>query len=63
MCLSTPKVEPKPQPPARDENASLVQESRRRARAARGSASNIFTSALGDAGFGANIRGATKLGQ
>lgn len=64
MCFpKTPAVPAKPTPPKSDENSALVQEARRRARDARGSSGNIFTSALGDSGFGASVvRGATKLG-
>ncbi|MEH6727435.1 MAG: hypothetical protein V7703_14830 [Hyphomicrobiales bacterium] len=52
-----------PTAPRRDEEASLVQDARRRARNARGVAGSVFTSALGDVGFGQNVSRATLLGQ
>lgn len=66
MCFST-KVEtpdPVPLPVTRDEDANLRVEARLRRRRSRGSSANIFTSALGDSGFGSNVvSGATRLGQ
>lgn len=65
MCFSTsvPKPPPLPPTPQRDEKASLVQDTRLRALRARGVQNNIFTSALGDPGFGKNVNRATLLGQ
>jgi hypothetical protein len=66
MCFSN-KVEPAPpvpQPVVRDKDASLRVEARLRRRRSRGTSANIFTSALGDAGFGQSVvSGATRLGQ
>nr|WP_306267643.1 hypothetical protein [Pararhizobium sp. IMCC3301] len=59
--IATPK--PLPTPPKRDEDATLLQDARRRARNARGAAGSVFTSALGDAGFGRSVSRATLLGQ
>lgn len=63
MCFSMPKAPPIQQAPRRDENAALAQEARQRAASAQGVKANIFTSALGDSGFGKNVSGATLLGQ
>ncbi len=66
MCMSKPKIaKPKPLPtaPKRDEDATLLQDARRRARNARGAAGSVFTSALGDAGYGQSVSRATLLGQ
>lgn len=54
----TPAV-PNPNP-----NASLMAENRLRLARSQGSRANIFTTALGDSGFGSSvINGATQLGQ
>lgn len=61
MCFKTPKapaVQPRPQ---RDEKASLVQDNRRRAADQSGVYGSIFTSALGDAGFGQSTNEVAKL--
>lgn len=63
MCLSAPSLPPTPATPARDETASLAQETRKKALSAQGVRSNIFTTALGDSGFSTNVKGATLLGQ
>jgi len=63
MCFSMPKAPEIPPTPKRDENATLAQETRARALSAQGVKANIFTSALGDSGFGSNVKGATLLGQ
>lgn len=66
MCMSKPKIAtPKPLPtaPQRDEEASLTQDARKRARNAKGAAGSVFTSALGDSNFGENVNKATLLGQ
>lgn len=72
MCLDmssqrqkTPAVTPAPEAKP---FASLQSEDRLRRARARGVQANIFTSALGDSGFGASvspgkIAGATKLGE
>lgn len=68
MCFSVPKP-PEVQPtPRRDESASLATEARMRALSAQGARANIFTSALGDSGFGGSVnpsalKGAALLGQ
>jgi hypothetical protein len=55
MCIKAPKA-PAVQPsPRRDSNASIVQDNRRRASEQQGVYGNIFTSALGDVGYGENI--------
>lgn len=63
MCFSVPKTPPIPPTPRRDENSSLAMEARMRAASAQGVKANIFTSPLGDSGFGSNVKGATLLGQ
>lgn len=66
MCMAKPKIAtPKPLPtaPKRDEDASLTQEARKRARNAKGAAGSVFTTALGDSEFGQNVGKATLLGQ
>jgi len=63
MCFSMPKTPPIPPTPKRDEGAALAQEARARAASAQGVKANIFTSPLGDSGFGGNVKGATLLGQ
>lgn len=63
MCFSMPKPQPLPQTPKRDEGAALAQEARRKALDAQGVKANIFTTPLGDSGFGQNVKGATLLGQ
>ena len=66
MCFRT-KVDPPPpvpQPVTRDRDANLRVEARLRRRRSRGARANIFTSALGDSGFGGSVvSGATRLGQ
>lgn len=66
MCIKAPKIpEIKATAPApeRDENASLLAEARLRKRRSKGSKANIFSTALGDSGFGGSVvKGATKLG-
>jgi hypothetical protein len=52
-----------PTAPKRDEEASLVQDARKRARNAKGAAGSVFTTALGDSNYGNNISRATLLGQ
>ncbi len=54
MCFKSPKTPPLPQQqpaPSTNENSALMQEARKKANAAQGIFSNIFTSALGDTGF------------
>lgn len=64
--MSKPKIakpQPMPTAPKRDEEASLVQDARKRARNAKGAAGSVFTTALGDSNYGNNISRATLLGQ
>lgn len=59
-----PEMPAAPVRPAPDQGrSSLVNAARVRALAARGVKANIFTSALGDVGYGANASRATLLGQ
>lgn len=62
MCFKTPKIDPKPIPPKRDDETKMIRDARLRTARAQGSSANIFTSALGDSGFGSSIQGATRLG-
>lgn len=63
MCMPTaPKSQAMPATPQRDDSASLAQNARATVLRARGVQDTIATSALGDPGFGRNVR-ATKLGQ
>lgn len=55
MCIKTPKAPPVQPAPRKDMNASIVQDNRRRAAEQQGVYGNIFTSALGDIGYGANV--------
>jgi len=59
MCFGAPKP-PKPpvvQPrPKADETGAVVQKTRQRAAEAPGVFGNIFTSALGDTNYGANVK-------
>lgn len=55
MCLKAPKMPPMAQTPQRDRNATLAQDNRRRMSEQQGVYGNIFTSALGDTGYGANV--------
>jgi hypothetical protein len=62
ICFKTPKA-PAPQPsPTRDTNATVVQDARRKTREASGVYGNIFTSVLGDVGYGRNARKVANLG-
>jgi hypothetical protein len=64
--MTKPKIakpQPMPTAPKRDEEASLVQDARKRARNAKGAAGSVFTTALGDSNYGDNISRATLLGQ
>ncbi|MCY6380990.1 hypothetical protein [Hoeflea prorocentri] len=67
MCFRTKVDTPEPvvpRPVTRDRDANLRVEARLRRRRSRGARANIFTSALGDSGFGAHVvSGATRLGQ
>lgn len=58
MCMKTPKA-PKPTPPRpapqRDEQRAATQDARRRTRDQSGMYGNVFTSALGDVGYGQNV--------
>lgn len=61
MCFKTKKPDiPPPQPaPAADEQGAAVADERRRVRTQRSTYGNVFTSALGDVNYGANV---AKLG-
>lgn len=62
MCFKTPKT-PAIQPtPQRDANAGAVQDERRRNRTQQGVYGNIFTSVLGDVGYGKNAQKVATLG-
>lgn len=66
MCMPKPQIAkpaPIPTAPRRDQEASLTQEARKRARNAKGAAGSVFTTALGDSSFGQNVGKATLLGQ
>lgn len=67
MCLRQQPMmrqEPAPVRPAPDQSrSSVVNAARLKALAARGVKANIFTSALGDAGYGQSTTRATALGQ
>ncbi|MEX3008351.1 hypothetical protein [Hoeflea sp. TYP-13] len=61
--VKTPETPPVPNPITRDKDAGLRQEARLRRRRSRGSRANVFSSVLGDSGFGSSVvKGATKLG-
>lgn len=65
MCFMArqPAMTPAPAAPARQPQSSSIQnEARVRALKARGVFANIFTSALGDASYGANASKAAALG-
>lgn len=51
MCVKAPKQPPLRSTPTTDQNATIVQQNRRRSADQSGVDSNIFTSALGDAGY------------
>lgn len=62
MCMSSkPVVQAAPKapatrpPPQRDEQAAATTQARRRVREQSGSYNNVFTSALGDTGYGQNV--------
>lgn len=58
MCISKPKPPPVPKlkpRPKTDETATKVSQTRRAATEQRGVFANIFTSTLGDSGYGSNI--------
>ena len=58
MCIGgKPPKPPKPQPrPKTDEGATTAQKARGAASEQRGVFANIFTSALGDSGYGDNVK-------
>lgn len=55
ICIKTSKAPVVQSRPQKDVNASIVQDNRRRAAEQQGVYGNIFTSALGDAGYGSNV--------
>lgn len=58
MCFKTPKMPeppPVPQAPQKDEAAASVQNQRRRMGQQRGMYGSVFTSVLGDSGYGGNV--------
>lgn len=64
MCfkVKTPKIPP-PQPaPRREDVQGTVDKERRRLASSQGVLSNIFTSSLGDTGYGQNAQKLAKLG-
>lgn len=62
MCFKTPKPPAVRAAPQKDVNASLVQDSIRRASMQQGVYGNISTSPLGDSEYGSNARKLAKLG-
>lgn len=62
MCFKTPKPPAVQTPPRRDETASAVADTRRRTREQQGVYGNIFTSVLGDTGYGQNAQKLARLG-
>lgn len=58
MCMKTPKIEPAPPPPPvpqKDEDTAAMEQQRRRMRQQRGMYGSVFTSVLGDSGYGSNV--------
>ncbi len=62
MCFKTPKPPAVRSAPQKDVNASLVQDSMRRASMQQGVYDNISTSPLGDSEYGTYARKLAKLG-
>lgn len=64
MCFSTPEPPPAPKPqprPTRDETTDTAQAERRRLANQQGVFGNIFTSSLGDPGFGRNVQSQSQV--
>lgn len=55
MCIKAPKAPPVQGAPQRDRNAQLAQDNRRRMSEQPGVYGNLFTSALGDSGYGGSV--------
>lgn len=63
MCFKAPAARPVPQRPTREAiNNDAARETARLSRDRQGQYGNIFTSMLGDAGYGASARKPVKLG-
>lgn len=63
ICFKTPKIPPVRAAPVANVNTeAATRDEARRLRGQRGVLDNIFTSALGDTGFGRNVQKLAKLG-